>query len=196
MRKLILQMQTSVDCLVCDGEGTTDGFVWNWGPEWTWDEALQGKFIELKKSIDCILLSRKMAEEGFIDYWHEIAVEDSLPASRFAASIDAAEKVVFSRSPRTASWPRTRMAGKTLTEEIRDLKARGGKNMIAYGGAEFAAALLRSGEVDEVKLFINPIAFGRGKNPFEGMTEAFRLRLARAEAFPCGVLVAKFEALH
>ncbi len=45
MKKLKLQMQTSVDGFVGDDKERTDWLVWNWGPEWTWDEALRKHFI-------------------------------------------------------------------------------------------------------------------------------------------------------
>jgi hypothetical protein len=42
--------------------------VWSWGEDWTWDEALRRRHIDLTTSSDCILLSRMMAEEEFVGH--------------------------------------------------------------------------------------------------------------------------------
>lgn len=34
MRKLILQVQISVDGFIAETNGETDWMVWNWGAEW------------------------------------------------------------------------------------------------------------------------------------------------------------------
>lgn len=65
MKKLILQVQISIDGFIAGPHGETDWMVWDWGREWNWDDELKGDFREVFETIDCILLSRKMAEGGF-----------------------------------------------------------------------------------------------------------------------------------
>ena len=193
MRKLILQMQTSLDMFICDQTGSTEGFVWNWEPDWKWDGQLQAEFIGLKQSIDCVLLSRKMAAEGFIDYWHSIAIDQANPASQFARAIDAANKVVFSKTAQVSAWPNTVFATAGLAETIHDLKRQAGKHIIAYGGAGFASALLGADLIDELILYVNPIAFGSGTSLFESAAGKNRFELMDARAYPCGMAVLKYK---
>jgi hypothetical protein len=63
MRKLKLETQVSIDGFIAGIDGNTDWMIWNWGPDWTWDEELQLYHTELTKSVDCILLSKQMAED-------------------------------------------------------------------------------------------------------------------------------------
>jgi len=192
MRKLILQMQTSLDMYACDQNGTTDGFVWNWEPDWKWDSQLQAEFIRLKQSVDCVLLSRKMADEGFIDYWHGIAADLANPASNFARAIDTAQKVVFSKTNRESIWPNTIIATESLAETIHALKRQNGKNIVAYGGVDFARALVNADLIDELILHVNPIAFGKGKGIFETAPDKIKFQLVDATSFSCGVAVLKY----
>ena len=68
MRRLILQMQTSVDGFVSAHGAEMQWQVWNWGPEWTWDARLRQDFNATFERIDTILLSRTMTEEGYLDH--------------------------------------------------------------------------------------------------------------------------------
>jgi len=59
MRKLVLQMQISVDGRVASDEGEP-WQVWGWGNEWPWDESLKRDFNATLATVGCILLSRPM----------------------------------------------------------------------------------------------------------------------------------------
>src|ERR1700676_2150915 len=99
LRKLILQMQTSVDGYVADKNRKTDWLLWNWDDEWSWDNELREYFNLLVASVDCILLSSKMVEDpGFIDHWAAMAEHHDNPQSGFARKIKEAHKVVFTRT--------------------------------------------------------------------------------------------------
>jgi len=186
-------MQTSLDLFVCDETGSTEGFIWNWEPDWKWDIRLQREFIGLIQSVDCVLLSRKMADEGFIDYWHSIAAQDANPASTFARDIDLAEKVVFSRTRKKSSWPNATLASSDFVQTIVELKESKGKTIIAYGGVEFASELITSGLIDELVFYTNPIAFGRGKSIFENSKTKMRFQLLSATSYECGVVILKYK---
>ena len=73
MRKLILQMQMSVDGYVVDRDGHLETWVvWDFGDKWTWDTELKEEFNVIFRSIGCILLSWPMAG-GYIRHWTEAA---------------------------------------------------------------------------------------------------------------------------
>jgi dihydrofolate reductase len=73
MRKLILQMQMSVDGCVAAANPGLDWQLWGWGDRWNWDDALKQYFNEVFESVDTILLSRKIIEEGYLDHWGRVA---------------------------------------------------------------------------------------------------------------------------
>lgn len=62
-------------------------------------------------------------------------------------------------------------------------------DVIAYGGASFAAALAAQGLIDEYCLAIQPVALGRGQALFAQLSAAQHLELIEARSFACGVVV-------
>ena len=69
------------------------------------------------------------------------------------------------------------------------MKAEPGPDVIAWGGASFAAALAARGLIDEYCLVIQPVAVGRGQALFAELPAALHLELIEARSFECGVVV-------
>jgi dihydrofolate reductase len=189
MRKLKLQVQISIDGYIADKDGKTDWMIWNWGPEWTWDKALQLYFTELKSTVDCVLLSRKMAVEGFIDHWAHVAQQTENPQHLFAKRISDARKVVFSHTLDQSIWPNTQLAKGNLVEEVTKLKQQDGADIIAYGGASFVSSLIEAGLIDEFYLFVNPVALGDGMPIFSSRNA---LTLMHSKDYACGISVLQY----
>jgi dihydrofolate reductase len=194
MRKLILQMQTSVDGFVGrsgDGPGWQ---VWDWGPECPWDARLKARFNAVFQAVDTILLSRKILEGGYLDHWTQFARDyGDNPDFDFARRIVEARKVVFSNTLQNAKWTRVELARRPLVEEINILKAETGRDMIAFGGAGFASALIANDLVDEYQLYVNPVALGEGLSIFEARETDANLQLREAEDYGCGVVVVRYS---
>ena len=189
MRKLLLQVQMSVDGYMADKNGNTDWMVWNWGDEWNWDGELRKYHNNLTASVDCILLSRKMAEEGFIHHWAMMAEKHDNPQSGFARKIKEAHKVVFTKTLNQSEWENTVLAKGDLLEEVTTLKNIPGRNIIAYGGATFASFLIASGLVDEFHLIMNPSALGGGLSLFNEIRSTLNLSLMSSTSYTGGIVV-------
>lgn len=106
----------------------------------------------------------------------------------YAALMNDIPKVVFSRTLTEASWPSTQIARGDLGAEIAALKGEPGPDVVAHGGASFAAALAAQGLIDEYCLVIQPVAVGRGQALFAELPAALRLELVEARSFECGVV--------
>jgi dihydrofolate reductase len=107
----------------------------------------------------------------------------------YAAPMNEIPKVVFSTSLQRADWPDSRIARGDVAEEIARLKAEPGGDIIAYGGASFARALVSLDQVDEYRLTIHAVAVGDGLPLFTGLTAPRSLRLIEAQAFACGTVI-------
>ena len=167
MRKLILQMQTSADGYVGRAGGGPDWQVWNWGPECPWDEPLKARFNSVFQDIDTILLSRKIIEGGYLDHWSQFARDHGgNPDFAFAQRIVDARKIVFSKTLQKTKWAGTELARRPLAEEVNALKAEPGRNLIAFGGAGFAASLVAHDLVDEYQFYMNPVVLREGLSIF------------------------------
>jgi dihydrofolate reductase len=189
MRKLKLVMQVSMDGFTADADGGTGWMVWNWADDWSWDQQLRQRHIDLTTSSDCILLSRKMAEEGFHDHWEKIAANPADPQSAFARPVADMRKVVFTRTLDKSIWRNTELAKGDLASEVFRLKGESGKDLIVYGGPTFASSLINAGLIDEFYLFVNPTALGSGRSMFKDIDAKLKLALVKTTAYDCGVVV-------
>ncbi|ESY63854.1 MAG: dihydrofolate reductase [Mesorhizobium sp.] len=191
MKKLILQMQMSVDGYV--GANADHRWqLWEWGDDNGWDEELKRDFNTVFAGIDTILLSRKMAEEGYLTHWGNAAKKyPDDPFYAFARRIVEARKVVPSDRLKTSRWERTTVVSGDLPREVKALKAGEGTDIAVFGGAGFASALIAAGLVDELQLFVNPAALGAGRRIFD--QGGFRnLRLLGSNAYACGMVVNRY----
>ena len=190
MRKLILQMQTSVDGYVGrsgDGPGWQ---VWNWGPACPWDGPLKARFNAVFHGVDTILLSRKILDGGYLDHWTQFAHDyGDNPDFDFARRLVDARKVVFSNTLQKTKWTGVDLARRPLVEEINVLKAESGRDMIAFGGATFASALIANDLVDEYQFYVNPVALREGLSIFKERETDANLQLREAKTYGCGVVV-------
>jgi dihydrofolate reductase len=158
MRKLILQMQVSVDGYVGRAGDGPSWQVWDWGPEYPWDGPLKERFNAVFQDIDTILLSRKILEGGYLDHWSQFAREYRNNSDfAFAQSIVDVRKIVFSKTLQSTKWAGTELARQPLVEEVNALKAEPGRNLIAFGGAGFASTLIANDLVDEFQFYVNPV---------------------------------------
>ena len=179
MRKLKLQVQTTVDGYIAGINGEMD---------WTaqdWDDELKKYVGEITEPVDCIILGRKLAQ-GFIPYWA------SHPEEEGADKFNRTKKVVFTKSLGKSEWDNTVLAKGDLVEEITKLKKQDGKDIIAYGGATFVSALIKHALIDEFHLFINPIAIGNGMSIFKNLDRRQNLVFVKSTSFGCGIVVLNY----
>jgi dihydrofolate reductase len=81
-----------------------------------------------------------------------------------------------------------------LAQEIARLKEQPGNFILAHGGARFAKSLVASGQVDEYRVVIHPVALGRGQPLFSALRALIDLRLISATSFGSGVVGAVYRA--
>ena len=195
MRKLILQMQMSVDGYVASAQDV-DWQIWGWGGDWPWDDRLKADFNAIFRSIDCILLSRKMAEEGYLTHWGNTAASHpGEPDYDFARRIVEVDKVVASRSLQRSAWERTSVARGELADTLPALKRKPGKDIITFGGIGFARSLLAEDLVDELQLFVNPFALGDGFSIFQA-DRPRPLKLIQSTSYDCGMVVGRYQCVR
>lgn len=185
MRKLKLQMQLSLDGFVAGPNGEMDWMTWNW------DEELNSFVTEIMASVDHLLLGRKLAE-GFIPHWEAAAInpENTDAGAQQMAGIP---KLVFTQTLNSHNWPNTELMQGYLAEQINQLKQQPGGDLMAYGGAGFASALISHNLVDCYYLFINPAAIGNGLRIFGELQQTLKLTLVKATTFECGVIVLHYK---
>lgn len=183
MRKLKLQMQMTVDGFVAGPQGEMDWMVFDW------DNSLKSYVAGIMQSVDCIVMGRKLAQ-GFIPHWAARPESEPDEAIDF---MNNTPRVVFSRTLAECPWANTTLPKGDMAAEIRRLKAQPGGDIITYGGAGFAASLVKHNLVDEYHLFINPIAIGSGLRIFGELDGNLALRADEPRLFPNGIVVMRYR---
>lgn len=195
MGKLILETQTSLDGFIADSTGGTNWMVWNWGPEWNWDKALQDYHTDLNKSVSNILISSQMAQEGFNAHWKNVTQDPADTRFEFACHIINSKKYVVSRTLTKETeipggWQNVSILKGNLEEEIINLKSLNNGDIIVYGGATLISSLINSNLIDEYHFITNPVALGQGMPIFTTRTY---LKMINSKAFECGVIVNHYK---
>jgi dihydrofolate reductase len=186
MRKLKLQMQTTVDGYVAGPNGELD---WMSFKE---DDELLEYINFLVDSSDTLLLGRKMTD-GFVNYWTSILDNPESPEYAFARKMVDIPKIVFSKTVRKSNWANTSVANGDLVEEVEKLKNQAGRDIIVYGGASFVGSLIKNNLIDEYNLFVNPVALGKGMRIFDALDEKLNLKMVNAKTFSGGKVVLCYE---
>ena len=180
MRKLKLQVQMSVDGFVAGPEGQLD-----WMTEH--DEGVIARIVQITDSSDTILLGRKMTE-GFINYWESVQPES--PEYVFARKMVDTPKVVFSKTLKRVEGKNVRVETGDLVQAINELKGQRGKDIVVYGGATFVSELIAHDLIDELNIFVNPVAIGRGLRIFKDRKP---LRLTGSKSYASGMVINTYE---
>ena len=155
-------------------------------PSWTFEFGFDPKMGEtlaaITGSAEAILLGRR-TYEMFAPAWSTRTAEDDPGAPFFN---DTHKYVVASQQPAVDWGPSTTMAYDPGA--IRALKD--GTDGIVYvsGSGTLVRALLRDGLVDDLHLFVYPLAYGGGQRLFPDTGPATKFTLAGSEAYTNGVL--------
>jgi len=186
MRQLILRMQVSLDGYVEGPNAAMDWFDTEEEEQWK-------DLFETLESADALLLGRGMYQ-GYADYWRAALTDPKRSKNhvRFARLAQETPHFVFSKTLKTADWRNTTIRKGELEDEIQDLKRQPGKDMIAWGGASFAAALVVRGLVDEYRLVVNPVVLGGGKAIFGKPGARRLLKFAGSKSFGSGAVLLRY----
>ena len=153
MPRLIFSAIASLDGYTADASG---GFDWA-AP----DEEVHSFVNDRQRDIGTYLYGRRMYETMRV-WQDELPGPDDGPViADFAEVWRAADKVVFSRSLSEPTTPRTSIRPAFDARSVRELVEKAAGD-VSIGGPTLAAAAFRAGLVDEVELFLVPVAVGGG----------------------------------
>ncbi len=112
-----------------------------------------------------------------------------------ARGMNAATKIVFSRTLDKAEWNNTRLVKDNMLAEVAKLKKGPGKDLTILGSGSLVAQLSQARLIDEFQILLNPVVLGQGKGMFEGVKDRFSLKLARTRTFKNGNVLLVYEAV-
>lgn len=185
--RLVVTEYMSLDGVIEDPVGMEGSGLGNWtGPFERGPGGDRFKHEELVTS-DALLLGRR-TYEGFAAVWPTVKDE-----SGFAERINALPKFVASTTLARADWSNSTVLAGDLPDKVSALKQRFRGDILVYGSAALAQALMPSRLIDEYRLMIHPTVLGRGKRLFrDGATSA--LTLLECTQLGSGIVLLRYQA--
>jgi dihydrofolate reductase len=192
MRKIIAALHVSLDGSI---EGPNEELDW----VSSWEDP-----FDIVGKVDALILSGRMYP-GYEQYWQ--AVLDNpcgiLPFTRRPATQGEVEYAEFagrtthfvvSRTLHTVSWKNSIIVRDL--EEVRRLKEAPGGDMHAVGGATLVSSLMNEGQVDEIRLVVQPLVLGGGKPLFKDVKQRHALTLLTARPLNAGAVFLSYRMEH
>ena len=184
MRKIIYWVHASADGYI---DGPNGEFDWPvLGPQ------LSAYSEGLDKRVDMLLFGRSVWQM-MVGFWpHAESLSDDAHVAAFAPFWRATPKIVFSRTYAGDEWT-SRVIGTNLGDEVAELKAQDGGDMLLTGGVGLAASLTDLGLIDEYHIAVHPVVLGGGRKLFAQPRELVNLRLVDSQTVDGQVVVTQYQ---
>ena len=111
----------------------------------------------------------------------------------FAPILNAARKVVFSRTLKTADWANTTIAAGDTAEEIDKLRLGGDGHIVVWGGVRLWRSLMQLDLIDELQVSMFPYVAGEGTRLFDGVPKSYGLDLVSNTASSNGIVELQYR---
>jgi dihydrofolate reductase len=172
---------------------TLDGYFAGEDGDISWhmvDEEFQELAEAASNSGNTLLFGRK-TYQLMESYWPtpEALKNDPIVAN----GMNAAQKIVFSRTLEKADWNNTRLVKDNMLAEVRKMKHQPGKDMTVLGSGSIVSQLAQEGLIDEYQVLVNPVVIGRGRTMFEGIRDKIALKLVKTRTFGNGNVLLTYE---
>jgi dihydrofolate reductase len=161
-------------------DGVIDAPTWTF--EYGFDPKMGASIAAVTERSEGILLGRT-TYEMFEPAWSTRTADDDPGAPFF----NDTTKFVVSGTLTTATWRNSKIVGPYDPDTIRGLKDEVEGDLYVSGSGTLVRALMADGLVDELHLFVYPVALGEGSRLFgDGLNAKFAL--TESESYDNGVL--------
>lgn len=185
MARLHYSMLASLDGYVADGRGNFD-----WAEP---VEEVHRLINDLERRVGMYLFGRRMYEVMAV--WDDPPALADEPAyiREFGELWRAADKIVYSTTLADVRTGKTRIERGFDPDAVRKLKEAADRDL-AIGGPDLAGQALRAGLVDELQLFVVPVAVGGGKRWLPADLH-LELELLDERRFSSGIVYLRYRIL-
>jgi len=194
-RKIVVFDRISADGYFSAADGALDWAV----PDADLDRGAAGKLGDS----DTMLFGRR-TYDMFESFWPHVLKDPATapdphnpgrhtPEMRSLAEwINAAKKIVFSKTRGEVSWTNSELRRDIVPREIEALKAQPRKTIMLFGSGSVVSRLSELGLIDEYQLVVCPVLLGGGRSLVSGMAGRVSLELLEARPFPSGNVMLRF----
>jgi dihydrofolate reductase len=164
---------------------TLDGVIGvpMWTADYGFTEAMMTAVGSWTASSEAILLGRA-TYEMFYPAWSTRTVEEDPGAPFFNDS----PKYVVSSTLQSGDWSNSTILGPYDAERVRALKDEVDGDIYVSGSGTLVRALVADGLLDELHLFVYPVALGAGERLFGDDGHAARFALAATDVYANGAV--------
>jgi len=184
MRALASFLMTSVDGF---HEGTNHELDWH-----NVDGEFQDFALQQLSAADTLIFGR-VTYQMMAGYWTSAGAAASDPL--VATKMNEMPKLVFSSKLLGADWSGTTVVSGDPAAAMAGLKSSPGGELLVLGSARLTARLAESGQLDELRIMVNPVALGRGNSLMQSLGSRLRLELLRARVFASGNVLLTYRPL-
>ena len=131
---------------------------------------------------DALLIGRR-TYETFAASWPQRGSE--VPNADW---MNNTRKYVASTTLQSPEWNNSTVIEGDVAEAVRSLKQEDGQNIMVNGSATLVRSLLREDLLDELRLFVHPVAVGSGDRLFDEGGEQVELALVDSHTYNNGVI--------
>ena len=185
MRKLRVFNSVTLDGYFTDAKGDMSWAHGNQDKEWT-------DFVSGNARGESAMIFGRVTYQMMAGWWPGPQAKQAMPA--VADRMNAAAKVVFSKTLERADWNNTKLVENDPAGTIRKMKTESGPDLIIFGSGTIVALLTEAGLVDEFQLVVVPVVLGQGRTMFDGVTLRPKLQLTQSRAFQNGNIFLTYHA--
>lgn len=192
MRKLVVGTFLTLDGVMQGPGGPNEdrdgGFAHGgWSVKY-WDDTMGKLIVEQLAKPDALLLGRK-TYEVFASYWPRVTD----PNDPVASKLNSMRKYVASRTLQKVEWHNSTLLRGDAATAVARLKEQAGGEIQVQGSSNLIQTLLKHDLIDEFRLWVFPVAVGRGKRLFGDGTIPGAFRLADTTTSSTGVVIHRYE---
>jgi dihydrofolate reductase len=188
MRKISVFNQISLDGYFTDAKGDM-----SWAHEGSDDPEWKAWVAGNASTGDGTLLFGRVTYQLMAGYWPTPMAAQHDPA--VAEGMNRLKKVVFSRTLDDAAWSNTTLIKSDPAAAVRKLKEESGEDMVIMGSGTIITLLADKGLIDSYTFVVSPLALGKGRTMFDGVSKRVDMKHTGTRTFKNGKTVLNYESM-
>jgi dihydrofolate reductase len=184
MSRIVMFNRVSADGYFADEHGALD---------WTVpDDQLDQEAASGMPNTGTMLFGRK-TYDMFESFWPHAADEDPHAPGRHNAAIErmadwinAARKIVFSKTKQQVTWNNSHLLQRFDPKEIGQMKADSARDFMIFGSGSIVSLLSQHRLIDEYRFVVGPQLLGKGQHMLRDMPQSLRLDLREVKQYRSG----------
>jgi dihydrofolate reductase len=198
MRRIVMFNRVTADGYFADPDGNLGWIV----P----DEALDREAAAATAAPGSgTLLFGRRTYDFFESFWRQFDDDGSAPVPdphapgsspeqrAIANFINAATKVVFSKTRGQVTWTNSHLIREFDPHQIKAMKGEPGNDMLVFGSGSIVSQLAEHGLIDEYQIVVNPTLIGSGRPLLDNLSKSARLNLLDVKQYPTGNVLLRYE---